>query len=270
MKALWLDLSDGDLKVWVDATLSLPTEGSGKRLGHYRDIALMDTTPASAAAEGWLSMPWTSLQAKLPLPIDFWVGLEASRFPALEESPRERTVPLLRDFLPDAEVLFYPGTFDPWHEGHQACVDLAPAHLPLVVCPDRNPHKPLRSPTEAVEGYLRVRAQLKATPQTLLYPGFLMHDGANPTESWVHRLKARRRDLRVSLLVGHDSFANLSRWTRATQLVRSLHRLYVVPRGEDAESRAEALAWVRAQDGCPVEFLAHHPHERLSSTDLRK
>jgi len=270
MKTLWLDLSEGDMKVWVDATLSLPTNGGGTRLGHYRDVALMMTTPASAAAEGWLAMPWTALQGKLPLPIDFWVGLEASRFPALEETPHERIEPLLRDFPVGAEVLFYPGTFDPWHAGHQACVDLAPAHLPLVVCPDRNPHKPLRTQTEAVEGYLHVRDQLQATPQTLLYPGFFLRDGAAPTESWVHRLKARRRDLRVSLLVGHDSFANLSRWTRAPQLVRALHCLYVVPRGEDAQTRAQALAWVREQEGCRVEFLARHPHEQLSSTDLRK
>ena len=38
------------------------------------------------------------------------------------------------------EIVFYPGTFYPWHLGHRACLDLCPSKN-IVIVPDFNPLK---------------------------------------------------------------------------------------------------------------------------------
>ena len=39
------------------------------------------------------------------------------------------------------EIVFFGGSFNPWHEGHSECIRLLDSSKPLVVIPDRNPRK---------------------------------------------------------------------------------------------------------------------------------
>jgi nicotinic acid mononucleotide adenylyltransferase len=152
----------------------------------------------------------------------------------------------------------------------QACINLAPKEFPLLVTPDRNPQKGLRSKLEVVHGYLRLKKQIGPTAQLEFYPGFLLREGPNPTVSWILRVKARRPDLRIHLLMGHDSFASLPSWIQAQDLIKLVQGLWVVPRGEGEAERLVAQNWVAAHQGPRVQYLAHHPHERVSSTRLRQ
>ncbi len=268
---LWLDLSHGDLRVWVDEKLMLAHAKGGPphRLGFHQEIPLFHLGAESARPQGWTSFRWEDAQGKFPLEENFWITLEAARFDLLAERPGQHPLqpPLGIDFPLASEVLFFAGSFNPWHEGHQACVDLAPPELPLIVCPDHNPFKTSSRHKDALAFYLSFREAMRVPEgrTCLPYPGFLLRDCANPTVEWVLRLKRHRPDLRVSLLMGYDSLKALPTWIQAGELVKLLHGLYVVSRGEEETDHAADAAWLESK----VRFLGRHAHEGVSSTGLR-
>lgn len=270
---LWLDLSKPKLRVWMGPTLQLAQArgSSQQRVGFYKEIPLYHLPESSALPMGWTSFAWQDTLGKFAFDENFWVGLEAARF-SIFSVPNENTPllpPLGIDFPLASDVMFFAGTFDPWHEGHRACLELAPKDFPLIICPDRNPHKPVRS-DDQLERYLALEKILPLQEGMHVYPGFLLKEGVNPTVNWVLRVKRNRPDLRLHLLMGHDSFASLSSWTQASELVKLLSGLQVVSRGESDEQRMAALDWVTAQDPqLKVKFLGHHSFENVSSTGLR-
>lgn len=271
---IWLDLSGPQLKIWMNQRLESPEERghSFHRLGFFREIPLYHLPTSSAVPLGWISFHWTALQGKLDLEDDFWIALEAQRFGIFSHGREDAPFapPLGIEFPLASDIVFFGGTFDPWHQGHGACIERAPTNVPLLICPDRNPHKPLTR-GDAIPRYLKLLEEIPPRPNRYLYPGHLVSDQHNPTVKWVLQVKRNRPDLRVRLLMGHDSFAALPTWTRTSELLKLLSGIYVVSRLEKDEERAEGEAWAKAQNPqLAIEFLGHHAHESVSSTKLRR
>lgn len=160
-------------------------------------------------------------------------------------------------------ICFYPGSFNPWHEGHQACVDLTPVES-LVIVPDANPWKQ----TTASITFKTIIKLMKTVPEnTSLYPGFINLEVGNPTVSWLPTTKWQNK----SLSIGADSFVNLEKWKDVKTLLNCLETLYVVPRNIVDQQMNQTTQII--QNLCPalkIEILAHHQFENVSSTDLRK
>jgi len=272
---LWLDLSRANtLRVWVDNKLQLAQARgqSAQRLGFFREIPLYHLNSESAHNLGWMSFPWTDLVGKFQLERDFFVALQAARLSYLSERPEKFVPPLAIELPLASDVLFYGGSFDPWHEGHASCLRLAPADRPLFICPDRNPHKALKTQVDVVDFLVRLQAQLAPglSAQQIFYPGFLLKTEPNPTVSWVLRLKNHRPDLRLGLLLGYDSFRSLSSWTKASELVKLLSFVYVVSRNEDEAHHATDSEFItQHNDKLEIVFLGRHPYEGVSSTQKR-
>jgi len=271
---LWLDLSDGELNVWVDSKLQLAqAKGSStQRVGFFREIPLFSLAPDSAYPMGWTSFPWSAIHEKFNLEDDFWPALDAARFTFLEERPEKFLPPLAVNIPLASDVAFFGGTFDPWHDGHRACLELAPTDISVIVCPDRNPHKPLKSHDDVTTFFLNIREKaLRARSKSLwVYAGFLLKNEPNPTIRWILWLKRHRPDIRPYLLIGHDSLEKIETWTDAKDLVKLLSGLLVVSRMEDDTEHAKASAWALEQNSnLKIRFLGHHPHEHLSSTQMR-
>lgn len=272
---LWFDTSHDDLRVWVDAKLQLAQAkgSSAQRAGFFRDIPLFTLAPSSAHPMGWTSFHWKDLVGKFQLDADFWISLEASRLGLLQERSEPIHAPLRVEFPFASEVVFFGGTFDPWHEGHASCINLLPAQLKLIVAPDRNPLKPLREIKNVVQLYAELVQQISSSTSRPfhVHPGFLLLTEKNPTVTWVLRTLHRRPDLRVSLLMGHDSFKSLPQWIKAQDLLKLIHCFYVVSRLENEAERIATEKHIRdLHPDISVVYLGHHPHEEKSSTALRK
>ena len=165
-------------------------------------------------------------------------------------------------------VTFFGGSFNPFHEGHLACLKLCPEKNILIV-PDRNPFK---SKDKLIAGdddfthFQELAESLKETPYSL-YPGFLGHLSANPTSSWLPKVKIKEKNF----LMGDDSFMSLLSWINPSVFIKSLTKLYVVPRNfkrSDYLLQEEKVKkWNPALD---VIYLADHPYKNISSSELRK
>jgi len=162
------------------------------------------------------------------------------------------------------EVTFYGGSFNPWHEGHQACLDAFPKDQKLIIVPDYNPEKDL--PNHADNFYEEL---LKKThkPANEVYSGFLSDKKKNPTYNWVKDLK----DIKVNLLMGADSFLNVKKWIEGEKLINLLNKIYVVPRlVEDRKLKEEESILKSINPKLEIIFLKHHNFEHISSSEIRK
>ncbi len=272
---LWFDTSRDDLRVWVDSKLQLAQArgSSAQRAGFFRDIPLFILPPSSALPLGWTSFHWKDLVGKFHMEADFWICLEAARLGLVQERADQIHAPLRVEFALASEVVFFGGSFDPWHEGHASCINLLPQHLKLIVAPDRNPLKPIKEIKNLVVHYCELAQQIaQSTSRPYhIHPGFLLLTEKNPTVSWVLRALHRRPDLRVSLLMGYDSFKSLPQWVKTQDLLKLIHCFYVVSRLESEEERAHAEKLIREiHADINVMYLGHHPHEDKSSTAIRK
>lgn len=161
-------------------------------------------------------------------------------------------------------VTFFGGSFNPFHEGHRACLDLCPEKNILIV-PDRNPFKDVRS-LDPEKDFFWLADLLKETTYSL-YPGFLLKKEKNPTSSWLPFVKIPEKNF----LMGDDSYLDLLKWKSPDVIVKALTKLYVVPRTGKKEDylkvEKELLKW---NPQLEVHYLAEHPYMNLSSTELRK
>lgn len=158
-------------------------------------------------------------------------------------------------------VVFYPGTFNPWHLGHRACLELCPA-TPIVVMPDFNPWKEEQDRQGPWQSLKNLVGRLEGTSFSI-YPGFLSLDKGNPTVDWFPKVKIKNK----GLLIGDDSFLNFHKWKDVDELVKHISTLYVVPRGEGQELLEKQ---VQRFPDLNIVFLGNHEFEDLSSTDSRK
>jgi|GEM_PF-4887900 len=164
----------------------------------------------------------------------------------------------------EQEWVFYGGSFNPWHEGHRACLDLMPKGPKLVVVPDRNPWKDNTNSLSWPEFWeltLRVHDSGHS-----LYPGFFLMNQANPTVDWLSQVEGKK-----SLLVGDDNLCQIKKWKDHEKLLSCLTCLYVAPRKLTPELHSlvqESLDYVESF-GVGVHRLGHHEYEHLSSTEIR-
>lgn len=164
------------------------------------------------------------------------------------------------------EWIFFGGTFDPWHEGHGACLELLQGKK-IVVIPDRNPWKATQAmQTKNLCLYLDELSRHLDPRFHAVYPGFLASDQANPTIDWFSQVAGKK-----SLLIGADNLMSFSRWKDYQKLLGLCETLYVAPRkiGESQSDFDQALEHCRSL-GTKVVVLNHHDYEHLSSTELRQ
>ncbi len=211
---------------------------------------------------GWFSLvnpPKLSLDQEAII-FDF-ISKQWSHMPGFEK----KLVKLPRIFSqPQGDsVCFYPGSFNPWHQGHKACVELAPVES-LVIVPDSNPWK---NSASSLNLSMIINLMKSLPENTSLYPGFVNLEVGNPTVSWLPKTKWQKK----SLSIGADSFINLEKWKDVKTLLQSLDCLYVVPRNIAVDITNKTSQ--KIQSLCPaliIKILANHQFEKVSSTDLRK
>ncbi len=162
--------------------------------------------------------------------------------------------------------LFFGGSFNPWHEGHDACLQLASdaTDRELVVVPDRSPFKPDQERGCDWAHFRHINKQTHSR-KIHVFPGFLASELGNPTYGWLPKMASRNRQF----LMGADSFINLRQWTNALGLIGSMTAIYVVPRQENAYQLEQAKDWVKANSSCRIIELPHHSYESISSTAIR-
>ena len=166
---------------------------------------------------------------------------------------------------PRTEHIFYGGTFNPWHNGHSACIDLCPERKNLVIIPDSNPFKANNGEGCYWQRYQEIVEKAGGGAETV-FPGWWGSELPNPTADWFPVIPGTN-----ALLIGDDSLESLPRWLDATRLAKSLERLYVVPRNTPERDLEKAMAWLRQQNpNCQITFLDDHPHRQESSTRIRE
>ena len=160
--------------------------------------------------QSWPSMPFFSSAKKLVLP----------RF--ISKISWER---------PPDFIIFFPGSFNPWHEGHHYCVKRCLKTLPdahLVVVPDHNPWKKTVLRGGLWQVYLNLCKELYDLPCSV-YPGPWGTGKINYTADWLPRAQVKKR----GLLMGGDTFLDILQWKKADLLLLSLHTIMVIGREED-------------------------------------
>lgn len=168
------------------------------------------------------------------------------------------------------EWVFFGGSFNPWHKGHQACLNLLPADKVCFIIPDRNPLKELKV-IEPVSTVLELITKIKFGKNHFIAPTFLLDFHKNPTVKWIEKLHKDYPNKKLSLMMGFDSFKNLHSWEKPELLTKLLSSLFVVSRLEDSEEREAAAGPIRAYSKeLDIVFLGGHEFEDISSTEIRE
>ncbi len=176
------------------------------------------------------------------------------------------------------EIIFYGGSFNPWHEGHQACIEQLSKRLnerqQLVVIPDYNPQKPGKNmPTgfrDALSFYKFITKKCKNFANTKVFPGFIGKEKTNPTAYWLKDVKKKNPNKLLSLLMGFDSLANIQSWIDAKELLNNLNTIYAVPRDTNQDNIMKSQKYIQENhQHLKIEILENHPFEKVSSTEIR-
>ncbi len=185
--------------------------------------------------------------------------------PVHSSKPKGHIKPdILKHDITDS-VTFFGGSFFPFHPGHMACLELCPEKN-IVIVPDCNPHKEQSDKMNPYDDFMHLCLTLKETPYSV-YPGFFGRNRPNPTAQWLPKVNIREKNF----LMGDDSFMNLLKWNEPEVLLKSLTKLYVVPRDFDVSDYEEQIEKVKALNPTlEIIILPDHPYKNLSSTKLRQ
>ena len=169
------------------------------------------------------------------------------------------------------ELAFYGGSFNPWHEGHDACLSVSGAEQ-IIVVPDSSPWK-----QGAVfqgcrfQSYLSLANKLK-DKHIPVYPGYWGMEDGNPTFKWLSGLKLKvNSNVPLALVMGLDTYQNILTWSQAKELIMLLSKIYVVRRAIDLTDKPEDPTQ-KIQSHNPklsVIFSQPHEHEKISSSEIR-
>lgn len=181
-----------------------------------------------------------------------------------------RKIPLPRPFstgkMVTDRLVFFPGSFNPWHYGHRECLIKCPDG-PIAIIPDRNPWKDVfeSNPWDEIsvikEQVLRLERE-----DVFIDPAFLAKKEPNPTVTWLPHVNVQEK----WLLMGDDLFLGLHRWQNFEKILECLTGIYVCPRlGNKVELTIQKESLLKIAD-LDIVFLEHHDYEDLSSTKLRK
>jgi nicotinate-nucleotide adenylyltransferase len=160
------------------------------------------------------------------------------------------------------ELVFFAGTFDPFHLGHQECLSKCPRRN-IIVMPDLNPWK---EDQKRVDSKLNTYLKLLTDTMHCVYPGFLGLEKSNPTVDWITKVNVKRK----YLLMGADIFMALEDWKEPEKLLSALDGLYILSRKVDYEEIS--ILEQKLSDkykNLKIEFIDKNPYEDLSSTDIR-
>lgn len=218
------------------------------------------------------TMAWTSLLPDLePRHAHALLNLVGARYPISKVYEKLKALCPEIVFNDETEEwVFFGGSFNPWHKGHQACLNLLDPQKYCFVIPDQNPFKEVRE-LDPVANILELSSKIRFGDRQFLVPTFLLDNKKNPTVDWVSFLKEKYPEKKISLLMGFDGLSQIPTWTRARELLVMLDTLYVASRLEDDKTREMAVNNVIPfAPNLRVEFLGRHDFENLSSTELRK
>jgi nicotinate-nucleotide adenylyltransferase len=167
-------------------------------------------------------------------------------------------------------IALYPGSFNPWHEGHTKCAEYAlTLHHNIIILPDTNPVK-------FVNHTGTIHTSTLAVPENLtkyVCSVFAHLQYPNPTWKWVSELRQQRPNWSIHLVLGLDSFLSLPKWIEPEKLLRSLSGILVVPRdiSEEGPTLNEVCTWVKKTNPhiC-IDLASHHEFQGLSSRHIRQ
>lgn len=155
------------------------------------------------------------------------------------------------------EIIYFGGSFNPWHEGHSECLKKAPSNALKIVIPDHNPLKVMTDRELILD-----ESQLKSLNKNVfIYLGFFDQKILNPTVDWIRPITQEFKDRSHALLMGYDSYIGLPKWKESEALLSIIDTLYVLNRKNDVQERLYPTDTV---------FLGSHIHESLSSSAIRK
>lgn len=176
------------------------------------------------------------------------------------------------NLLNEDELIFFGGSFNPWHAGHGSCIKLMPLNKKIVVIPDHSPFKEITSDIKKNSSIDDIKKALKEFKhQTFIFDEFFYANKINPTYLWIKDLRKSFPEKKLSLLMGFDSFMSIDRWTNAIELLQNLSTLYVASRMNDDLIKEEQLVTLQnLNPNLKVIFLGPHPFENLSSSTIRK
>jgi nicotinate-nucleotide adenylyltransferase len=199
------------------------------------------------------------------------LDLVGSRYPFSAQYEKLKAVcPELVFSQETDEWVFFGGSFNPWHKGHQACLDLLPKDKICFILPDRNPLKELNA-LEPVSKIIELVTKVKFGLNHFMVPTFLLDFQKNPTISWIEKLHDKFPEKKLSLLMGFDSLKGIQQWVRYEELLKKLNTIYVVSRLEDDQEQIELEKFIKTSaPDIKIIFLGHHEFEALSSTNFRR
>ncbi|HLT23333.1 MAG TPA: hypothetical protein VKZ84_07815 [Bacteriovoracaceae bacterium] len=201
-----------------------------------------------------------------PLTATKLLEVEASRYPNSSRFEELKNIKADFVFHPHEELIFFGGSFNPWHHGHKACLDLL-GNRDCIILPDRNPFKEIIH-LSPVEIYQEIALKINYNHH-YLNPEFILQANKNPTYTWIKRTQERFPNVKLSLLMGMDSLESIETWHQAEELLSTLNSIYVASRLEDQSKQKELQNRLSRFRGLQIKFLGHHPFESLSSTELR-
>jgi ADP-ribose pyrophosphatase YjhB (NUDIX family) len=166
-------------------------------------------------------------------------------------------------------VAFFSGTFNPWHDGHQACLDQCP-NKNIIIVPDSNPWKVKgdRGGKRCHWQDYRELAHRFEKSEFAVFPGYFGIEEGNPTVSWYPYVDCEKKEF----LMGLDSFFSFPRWKNVSTLLNSIEKLYVVPRftQERSDGKEVVEQIKKLKSDIDIVFLNEHSFMNVSSTELRK
>lgn len=185
---------------------------------------------------------------------------------------------MLNDFIKscelkdEKELIFFGGSFNPWHAGHASCIKLMPTEKKIIVIPDHSPFKEITTDKEKSSSIEDIEKSLhQFSHQTFIFDEFFYANKKNPTVTWIKLLKEEFPEKKLSLLMGFDSFMTIDRWTNALELLKNLSVIYIASRMDNESIKEEQSVTLKSiNPQLEIKFLGSHPYESLSSTQLRK
>jgi nicotinate-nucleotide adenylyltransferase len=197
-------------------------------------------------------------------------------FPLLaKRAPRKVTISLPRmltrnlDLDKNQQAVIFPGTFVPWHDGHNECIRQAPTEMPLIVIPDSNPWKSDdNKPSEHICywcEYLKINAQIRRE-EAIVYPGFFGMEHGNPTIDWITSLRFNYK----IFLMGDDALFSIEQWKEAETLLGIINKILVVPRNHSLAEINQFITQISMKyQRLTTGVLSEHPYQDVSSSQIR-